>query len=63
MSVVSPRISVLTPVYNPPPHVLQETIDSVRNQTYGDWELCLVDDCSTDPAIKELLDHQGRSER
>ena len=56
MSVVSPRISVLTPVYNPPPHVLQETIESVRNQTYGDWELCLVDDCSTDPAIKPLLD-------
>ena len=50
------RISVLTPVYNPPPGVLQETIDSVRTQTYGDWELCLVDDCSTDPAIAPLLD-------
>ena len=59
---MSPRISVLTPVYNPPPHVLQETIDSVRNQTYPDWELCLVDDCSTDPAIKPLLDAAAASD-
>jgi glycosyltransferase involved in cell wall biosynthesis len=59
---VSPRISVLTPVYNPPTDVLQETIDSVRNQTFGDWELCLVNDCSTDPAVAPVLDQAALSD-
>ena len=53
---MSPRISVLTPVYNPPLNVLQETIDSVVRQTFADWELCLVNDCSTDAGVAALLD-------
>ena len=53
---MSPRISVLTPVYNPPLHVLQETIDSVVRQTFADWELCLVNDFSTDAGVAALLD-------
>ncbi|MEO6124275.1 MAG: glycosyltransferase, partial [Ilumatobacteraceae bacterium] len=59
---MSPRISVLTPVYDPPTDVLQETIDSVRNQTFADWELILVDDCSPDPAIKPILDAAAASD-
>ena len=59
---MSPRISVLTPVYDPPVGVLQETIDSVRAQTFTDWELCLVNDCSTDPAVALLLDAAARSD-
>lgn len=56
------RISVLTPVYNPPPDVLLATIESVRTQTFADWELCLVDDCSTDATIASLLDDAARSD-
>ena len=48
-------ISVLTPVYNPEPRVLEEMIRSVVGQTYGGWELCLVDDCSSDPAVGRVL--------
>ena len=59
---MSARISVLTPVYNPPLHVLQETIDSVVAQTFGDWELCLVNDCSTDVGVAQLLDAAARSD-
>lgn len=59
---MSPRISVLTPVYNPPVDVLTATIDSVRAQSFADWELCLVDDCSTDPAIAPLLDAAAASD-
>ena len=43
-----PLISILTPVYNTPLEVLEATIESVRTQTYENWQLCLVDDCSTD---------------
>ncbi|MGH3264642.1 MAG: glycosyltransferase family 2 protein, partial [Trebonia sp.] len=48
-------LSVLTPVHDPPPHMLEEAIASVRNQTYPNWELCLVDDGSTDPQITDVL--------
>jgi GT2 family glycosyltransferase len=59
---MSPRISVLTPVYNPPRWVLEETIASVRNQTFQDWELCLVNDCSTHGSIARILDDAAASD-
>lgn len=37
------KISVLVPLYNTPEKFLIEMIDSVRNQTYKNWELCLAD--------------------
>lgn len=51
----APLFSIVTPVYNPPVDVLADTIESVLAQTYGDWELILVDDCSPDPAVRETL--------
>ncbi|HEY0888880.1 MAG TPA: glycosyltransferase [Nocardioides sp.] len=51
----APLISIVTPVYNPPVDVLAETIESVLAQTYDDWELILVDDCSPEPAVRETL--------
>ena len=50
-----PLISVLMPVYNTPPEFLQQAIDSVRRQLYPDWELCIADDASTHPAVREVL--------
>lgn len=38
-----PKISILVPLYNTPDNFLQEMIDSVREQTYKNWELCLAD--------------------
>ena len=40
-------ISIITPVYNSEKYI-ERTIESVINQTYKNWEMILVDDCSTD---------------
>lgn len=37
------KISILVPLYNTPMKFLTEMIDSVKNQTYQNWELCLAD--------------------
>jgi len=51
-----PRISVLVPVYNPSPHILEETIHSVMAQTYPHWELCVVNGGSDRSGVREVLD-------
>ena len=38
-----PLISIVVPLYNTPLPFLTELLDSVVNQTYRNWELCLVD--------------------
>ncbi len=54
----SPKISVILPVYNCELYI-KETIDSVLNQTFSDFELLIIDDFSTDKTvsvIKEFSD-------
>jgi GT2 family glycosyltransferase/SAM-dependent methyltransferase len=50
-----PMFSVLTPVHDPPPAMLEQAIASVLAQSRPDWELCLVDDGSTDPEVIAAL--------
>jgi GT2 family glycosyltransferase len=50
-----PLISVLMPVFNPSPDHLRQAIDSVRDQFYPWWELCIGDDASTDQAVIDIL--------
>lgn len=38
-----PKISIVVPLYNTPKEFLEEMIESVKNQTYQNWELCLAD--------------------
>ncbi len=51
-----PLVSILLPVWNPPVAFLAAALASVQAQCYGDWELCIVDDASTDPAVCACLD-------
>jgi len=43
-------VSIITPVYNSE-KFLRQAINSVVNQTYKNWELLLIDDCSTDKSL------------
>jgi len=42
-----PLISIIMPVYNVAPKLLIAAVESVRNQIYPHWELCIADDAST----------------
>jgi GT2 family glycosyltransferase len=53
---VLPTVSVLLPVYDPPIDLLRRAIDSVVGQIYPHWELCIADDASRDPAVRQLLE-------
>jgi glycosyltransferase EpsE len=46
----APRVSVLMGIYNCSP-TLEEAVDSIRQQTFTDWELILCDDGSTDDTL------------
>jgi GT2 family glycosyltransferase len=50
-----PTISLITPVYNTDPRWLRKCIESVRNQLYPHWELCLADDASTKGHVGSIL--------
>jgi len=51
-----PLFSIVMPVYNPRVDLFTKAIDSVIGQIYEYWELCIADDNSTDPEIKEVLE-------
>lgn len=51
-----PKISVLLPVYDVAENWLRKCIDSVINQTYENWELCIADDASPSPHVRKTLE-------
>jgi glycosyltransferase involved in cell wall biosynthesis len=50
-----PVFSLIVPVYNVEPRWLQQAVDSVKNQSYPHWQLCIVDDASTNTNVTEFL--------
>lgn len=51
-----PKIAIAMPVWNTNHGFLRQAIESVKGQSYGNWELCIADDCSTDPEIPRILE-------
>ena len=59
-----PLISIIVPVYNTPESFLKAMIQSVMDQIYPYWELCIADDASPNPHLKEILkDYAQKDER
>lgn len=48
-------ISILLPTYNTPEKWLRCCLDSVLEQSYANWELCIVDDASSAPHVRRVL--------
>ena len=55
-------VSIIVPVYNAEKY-LEDTINTIIRQTYGDWELLLIDDCSTDSSCEIIQKHIKKDNR
>lgn len=56
------KVSVITPSYNAE-RFIKETIESVLAQTYQNWEMIVVDDCSTDQTTDIIRNYQLQDDR
>ena len=52
-------ISIVTPAYNAQKYI-GETISSVLEQTYADWEMLIIDDCSTDNTAEIIKSYNDK---
>ena len=60
----NPLISIVIPVYNVEAIYLRECLESVLNQTYQNFEICIADDCSTNPeTIAVLKEYEEKDKR
>jgi predicted O-linked N-acetylglucosamine transferase (SPINDLY family)/GT2 family glycosyltransferase len=57
-----PTFSIIFPVFNTPEKYLIDAIESVINQIYPYWELCIADDASTKTYVKEILQEYSRTD-
>lgn len=59
----NPKISIVIPLYATPLPYLKELLESVRAQSYANWQLCLADG-SPDDKVKEFIEkHYSREKR
>ena len=57
-----PKISIITPAYNCEKY-LEQSVDSVLSQTWQDWELLIIDDCSKDNTYALMQELAKKDER
>lgn len=55
-------ISIVTPTYNCEKYIMN-TIESVKNQTYENWEMIIVDDCSSDETCRIVENEAEKDSR
>lgn len=59
----NPLISIVIPLYNTPPNFLRELLNSVINQTYPNWQLCLADGSDNRQVGTFIKHNYGKEER
>ena len=52
-----PKVSIILPTYNGQRYI-REAIDSIINQSFSDWELIVINDCSNDNTFEILSDYK-----
>ena len=59
---MSSQVSIITPVHNSEKFIAA-TIESVLAQTFSDWEMIIVDDCSTDKSSEIINEYVSKDSR
>lgn len=59
----NPKISIIVATFNTPIEYLKEMIDTVVNQTYTNWELCIADGSSNDSVEKYVQNHYSMGDK
>ena len=59
---ISNMVSIVMPVYNSEQY-LAAAIESIIQQTYSNWELLIIDDCSKDASCQLLRNFAERDSR
>lgn len=57
---VMPEISIVIPCFNSF-SLMDKCLSSLENQTYKDFEIIIIDDCSTDDSYNQLLEYSNKS--
>lgn len=59
---MSDLVSIITPSYNCSAYIAQ-TIEAIQAQTYGDWEMLITDDCSSDASVAIIEEYARQDPR
>lgn len=59
----APKISILVPTFNTPKDLLIEMIESVRNQSYANWQLCIADGSNQEETKNILKEYVSKDNR
>ena len=58
-----PKLSIIVPTFNTPVNYLKEMIESVLNQSYTNWELCIADGSICRDNIHRIIDSYSKESR
>ncbi|MBV8465905.1 MAG: glycosyltransferase [Burkholderiales bacterium] len=58
-----PLVSILMPTYNTPEVWLRRAVETVREQVYTNWELCIADDASPEPHVRSVLEELAAADK
>ena len=60
---INPKFSIVVPLYKTPEKYLEQLINSIKEQTYTNWELCLSDGSGSDSPLKDILAMYAKADK